>query len=93
MLDPQDHNDFFVDEDSDNEASAGKQENYTSHDLEKELRDILGDEYDDGTNADGDEVNLSFPAIQVNWRHTADRQIFIFRLKQVEANQEKPLLT
>jgi hypothetical protein len=54
MLDPQDHSDFFVDDDSDNEAVADSaaEKNYTSHDLEKELRDILGDEYDEAANVE-----------------------------------------
>jgi hypothetical protein len=63
MLDPQDHSDFFADDESDNEES---QKNYTSHDLEKELRDILGESYDDG--ADGEDGEVKIEMQMVVWR-------------------------
>jgi hypothetical protein len=66
MLDPQDHSDFFVDDESDNEDVSGSQKNYTSHDLEKELRDILGESYDDG--ADGEDGEVKFEMVMVVWR-------------------------
>jgi hypothetical protein len=59
MLDPQDHSDFFKDEESDTEVTTGTQMNYTSHDLEKELRDILGDSYDDGADVIEGEVDVA----------------------------------
>lgn len=54
MLDPHDHSDFFADDDSDNEAGkeSTARKNFTSNDLEKELRDILGDEYDEAANVE-----------------------------------------
>lgn len=56
MLDPQDHSDFFADDESDNEVGTESvaRKNYTSNDLEKELRDILGDEYDEAANVEAE---------------------------------------
>ncbi|KAI9288365.1 hypothetical protein BC943DRAFT_316361 [Umbelopsis sp. AD052] len=102
MLDPQDHNDFFADEDSDREASVSSQKNYTSHDLEKELRDILGDEYDDGANADADEgetgqtqarrppTNLAEQKDEL-MRYIAQKEARISALKEELAAQEEEL--
>ncbi|GAB5593039.1 hypothetical protein Unana1_07939 [Umbelopsis nana] len=102
MLDPQDHSDFFKDDESDTEVSTGTQNNYTSHDLEKELRDILGDSYDDGADViEGeDEDGQSKPRkVHANvaeqkdelMRFIAQKEARISALKEELASQEEEL--
>ncbi|KAM3583031.1 hypothetical protein VKS41_004786 [Umbelopsis sp. WA50703] len=103
MLDPQDHSDFFVDDDSDNEAVADSaaEKNYTSHDLEKELRDILGDEYDEAANVEVEDVDEQKLTARSSangaeqkdelMRFIAQKEARIHALKEELASQEEEL--
>ncbi|KAJ2958491.1 hypothetical protein NQZ79_g5926 [Umbelopsis isabellina] len=103
MLDPQDHSDFFADDESDNEVGTESvaRKNYTSNDLEKELRDILGDEYDEAANVEVEDVDEqksptrspTSGAEQKDelMRFIAQKEARIHALKEELASQEEEL--